>query len=549
MFKPKLIDTLKSYNREQFFNDATAGIIVGVVALPLAIAFAIASGVSPEKGIFTAIIAGLIISALGGSRVQIGGPTGAFIVVVYGIVQQFGINGLIVATFIAGILLIVMGLTKLGNAIKYIPYPLIIGFTTGIAVIIFSSEVKDFLGLKMSSVPADFISKWIAYGQHLSFINFYAAAVGAFTLLVVLLWPKVTRKVPGSLIAIIVTTLAVSFFHLPVETIGSRFGAIPSSLPKPVIPGVSFAIIQQLIRPAITIALLGSIESLLSAVVADGMIGGNHRSNTELIAQGVANICSSVFGGIPATGAIARTATNIKNGGRTPIAGIIHALTLLVIMLFIGKWAALIPMATLAGILILVAWNMSELENFIDVIKGSRSDAAVLVTTFVLTILVDLTVAIEIGMILAAFLFMRKMMQATSVDQAAFTAGQITDEILDTKAVPKGVDVFEINGPLFFGAAYKFKDAMKMLEKPAGVLIIRMRNVPIIDATGIRVLREVHSAAKKRGTKLILAEVNSLQVMNELKKARLVFQIGKGNIKETFENALARATNLIGYKA
>ncbi|MEO8948396.1 MAG: SulP family inorganic anion transporter [Mucilaginibacter sp.] len=540
MFKPKLIDTLKNYKKEQFFKDLVAGVIVGIVALPLAIAFAIASGVSPEKGIFTAIIAGFVISALGGSRVQIGGPTGAFIVVVYGIVQQFGINGLIVATFIAGILLVIMGLTKLGNAIKYIPYPLIIGFTTGIAIIIFSSEVKDLFGLKMGSVPADFISKWLAYGQHIATINLYAAAIGAFTLFIVLLWPKITHKVPGSLIAIIVTTFAVSYFHLPVETIGSRFGAIPSALPMPVIPGVSFAIIQQLIRPAITIALLGSIESLLSAVVADGMIGGNHRSNTELIAQGVANICSSIFGGIPATGAIARTATNVKNGGRTPVAGIIHALTLLVIMLFVGKWAALIPMATLAGILIVVAWNMSELENFLSVLKGAKSDAAVLLTTFVLTVLVDLTVAIEIGLILAAFLFMRKMMQASSVQQAVST-----DELISPDDIPQGVDVFEINGPLFFGAAYKFKDAMKIIENPARVLIIRMRNVPVIDATGIRVLREVHSAAKKQGTKLILAEINSIQVTEELKKARLLFQIGKGNIKDTFQNALMRANELL----
>ncbi|HTE00080.1 MAG TPA: SulP family inorganic anion transporter [Mucilaginibacter sp.] len=544
MFKPKLIDTLKNYHKDQFFKDVIAGIIVGVVALPLAIAFAIASGVSPEKGIFTAIIAGLIISALGGSRVQIGGPTGAFIVVVDGIVQQFGINGLIVATFIAGILLIIMGITRLGNAIKYIPYPLIIGFTTGIAVIIFSSEVKDFLGLKMGSVPADFISKWLAYGQHLSSINLYAVAIGAFTLLVVMLWPKITHKVPGSLVAIVVTTFAVSFFHLPVETIGSRFGAITSSLPKPVIPGVSFAIIQQLIRPAITIALLGSIESLLSAVVADGMIGGNHRSNTELIAQGIANICSSIFGGIPATGAIARTATNIKNGGRTPVAGIIHALTLLVIMLFVGKWAALIPMATLAGILIVVACNMSEVENFFSVLKGSKSDAAVLITTFGLTVLVDLTVAIEIGMILAAFLFMRKMMQVSSVEQAV-TSAQVADEVLETETIPEGVDVFEINGPLFFGVAYKFKDAMKMLEKPARVLIIRMRNVPVIDATGIRVLREVHASTTKQGTKLILAEVNSLQVTAELRKARLLFQIGKGNIKDTFDEATKRANDIL----
>ncbi len=395
----------------------------------------------------------------------------------------------------------------------------------------------------MGTVPADFISKWLAYGQHLPSVNLYAAGIGVFTLLVAFLWPKITHKVPGSLIAIIVTTFAVSFFHLPVETIGSRFGAIPSSLPMPVIPAVSFTTLQQLIRPAITIALLGSIESLLSAVVADGMIGGNHRSNTELIAQGLANICSSIFGGIPATGAIARTATNIKNGGRTPIAGIIHALILLLIMLFVGKWAALIPMATLGGILIVVAWNMSELDNFISVLKGSKSDAAVLLTTFGLTVLVDLTVAIEIGMILAAFLFMRKMMQASSV-QGVSQINQ-ADEMFNPAELPEGVDVFEINGPMFFGAAYKFKDAMKVIENPARVLIIRMRNVPVIDATGIRVLIEVHKEMKRQGTKLVLAEVNSLQVMGELKKVRLLFQIGKGNIRDTFENALKRANYLL----
>jgi len=544
LFKPKLIDTLKNYHKDQFFKDVIAGIIVGIVALPLAIAFAIASGVSPEKGIFTAIIAGIIISALGGSRVQIGGPTGAFIVVVYGIVQQFGVNGLIVATFIAGILLVIMGVSKLGNAIKYIPYPLIIGFTTGIAVIIFSSEVKDFLGLKMGNVPADFISKWIAYGHHLSSVNFYAIFISAFTLLVVLLWSKITRKVPGSIIAIIVTTLAVHFLKLPVETIGSRFGPIPSTLPAPVIPLVSLATVQQLIRPAFTIALLGSIESLLSAVVADGMMGGNHRSNTELIAQGIANVCSSLFGGIPATGAIARTATNIKSGGRTPVAGIVHGLTLLVIMLFVGKWAALIPMATLAGILIVVAWNMSELENFADVFKAAKSDAAILVVTFGLTVLVDLTVAIEIGMIMSAFLFMRKMMQTSSVRQAYLSEDQ-ADDVLSPEEFPKGVDVFEINGPLFFGAAYKFKDAMKVIENPARVLIIRMKNVPVIDATGIRVLKDVYNDSKARGTKLLLAEVNSTQVADELKKARLIFHIGKGNIKNTIDEALKRATDIL----
>lgn len=544
-FKPKIIDTLKNYTKEQFFKDLTAGVIVGIVALPLAIAFAIASGVSPEKGIFTAIIAGFIISALGGSRVQIGGPTGAFIVVVYGIVQQYDVNGLIVATFMAGIILVIMGVARLGNAIKFIPYPLIVGFTTGIAVIIFSSEVKDFLGLKMGSVPADFISKWLAYGQHLSALNWYAIAIGVFTLLTIIWWPKVTRKVPGSLIAIIVTTLAVRFLHLPIETIGSRFGAIASSLPRPVIPGVSFATLQQLIRPAFTIALLGSIESLLSAVVADGMTGGNHRSNTELIAQGVANICSSVFGGIPATGAIARTATNIKNGGKTPVAGIIHAFTLLVIMLFVGKWAALIPMATLAGILVIVAWNMSEVDSFISVLKGSKSDGAVLLTTFLLTVFIDLTVAIEIGMILAAFLFMRKMMQTSSVEQTILTPEDISEDSPLLYNLPKGVDVFEINGPLFFGAAYKFKDTMKLIENPASILIIRMRNVPVIDATGIRVLKDVNNELGKKGSKLILAEVSSEQVTGELKKARLLFQIGKGNIKDTFEQAIKRANDIL----
>ena len=544
-FRPKIVDTLKNYSKAQFYKDAIAGVIVGVVALPLAIAFAIASGVSPEKGLFTAIIAGFIISALGGSRVQIGGPTGAFIVVVYGIVQQYGVNGLVIATFIAGILLIIMGMVRLGNSIKFIPYPLIIGFTTGIAVIIFSSQVKDFLGLKMGNVPADFISKWLAYGHHASSISLYAVIIGGFTLLAISVWPRATHKVPGSLIAIILTTLAVHFFKLPVETIGSRFGAIPSSLPAPVIPGVSFATIQHLIRAAFTIAMLGSIESLLSAVVADGMTGGNHRSNTELIAQGVANICSSLFGGIPATGAIARTATNIKNGGRTPVAGIIHALTLLIIMIFVGKWAALIPMATLAGVLVVVAWHMSETKSFLSILKGSKSDAAVLLTTFLLTVFVDLTVAIEIGMILAAFLFMRKMMQVSSVQQVSSSTDGDAEDILIPDGIPKGVDIFEINGPLFFGAAYKFKDTMKMVENPASILIIRMGNVPMVDATGIRILKEVNAEIKKRGGKLIISEVISEQVLEELKKTRLLFQIGKANVTPTFEKALERMHEIL----
>jgi SulP family sulfate permease len=362
----------------------------------------------------------------------------------------------------------------------------------------------------------------------------------------ILWWPRVTHKVPGSLIAIVITTVAVYFFHLPVETIGSRFGTISSSIPSPVVPHVTFAILQQMIRPAFTIAMLGSIESLLSAVVADGMTGGNHRSNTELIAQGIANICSSIFGGIPATGAIARTATNIKNGGRTPVAGIIHAITLLVIMLFVGKWASLIPMATLAGILVIVAWNMSEMKSFLFVLKGSKSDATVLLATFLLTVFVDLTVAIEIGMILAAFLFMRKIMLSSSVQQTGFSNEETTEDRLMSDSLPDHVDVFEINGPLFFGAAYKFRDTMRLIENPARILIIRMDKVPVIDATGIRVLKDVHEEFNKKGSKLILSEVNSEQVIDELHKSRLLFRIGKANVTASFENAIKRAGDILG---
>jgi SulP family sulfate permease len=421
---------------------------------------------------------------------------------------------------------------------------LIVGFTSGIAVIIFSSQMKDLFGLHMGSVPADFINKWIAYSQNLSTINVYGLIIGISTILVVFLWPKVTHKVPGSLIAIIVSTAAVYVFHLPVETIASRFGSIPSTFPKPVIPVLNIGVIKELIRPAFTIALLGSIESLLSAVVADGMTGGKHRSNTELIAQGTANICSAVFGGIPATGAIARTATNIKNGGSTPVAGIIHAVTLLVIMLFIGKLAALIPMATLAGILIVVAYNMSEWENFRSVLKASKSDAAVLLCTFLLTIFVDLTVAIEIGIVLAAFLFIQKMMKSSSVQQLTPDDSAGIDQSAESN-IPEGVDVFEINGPLFFGAAYKFKEAMKVIEKPAEILIIRMRNVPIIDATGIQTLKEVHKEIRNKGTKLILSEITNEQVLNELTKARLVFQIGKANVTDSFEKAIKRSKEIL----
>ncbi len=550
MFRPKIFDTLKNYNRQQFQKDLLAGLIVGLVALPLAIAFAIASGVSPEKGLYTAVIAGFIISALGGSRVQIGGPTGAFIVIVYGIVQVHGINGLIIATFMAGIMLIIMGLVRLGSIIKFIPYPLITGFTSGIALIIFSSEVKDFLGLKMGAVPADFLDKWVSFVQNIKTVDIYTILIGASTIAIIILWPKITHKVPGSLIAILLTTAVMQFLHLPVETIGSKFGSIPSSLPAPVFPHLDTATIRNLIRPAFTIALLAGIESLLSAVVADGMIGGNHKSNMELIAQGIANIFSAVFGGIPATGAIARTATNVKNGGRTPVAGMIHAITLLLILLFFGKWASLIPMATLAGILIVVAYNMSEWQHFLFVLKGPRSDMAILLTTFLLTVLVDLTVAIEIGMVLASFLFMRNMIKFSDVSVITKDfEGRETGadaESLEHFTIPKNVEVFEITGPLFFGAAYKFKEAMRFIENPPKVLIIRMRKVPIIDATGIKTIKEVYMESKQSGTQLILSEVYSGQIKEQLKEARLLFAIGKANVTETFQGAIERSKAIMG---
>ena len=538
IFRPKLFDILPRYGRKQLGHDLMAGLIVGIVALPLAIAFAIASGVSPEKGLITAIVAGFLISALGGSRVQIGGPTGAFIVIVYGIVQQHGVNGLIIATLIAGIILIAMGLAGLGSLIKFIPHPLIVGFTSGIALTIFSSQLKDLLGLEMGAMPADFIDKWTAVFRHLTSINWAALSISVSTVLIILFWPRVTHKLPGSLLAILITTVVAWQFDLPVETIGSRFGTISASWPSPQWPKLDWETIKVLFQPAFTIALLAGIESLLSAVVADGMTGGNHRSNTELIAQGVANIGSAVFGGIPATGAIARTATNIKNGGRTPIAGIIHAICLFIILLFAGKWAAYIPLATLAGILVLVAYHMSEWQNFLSVLKGPRSDAAVLVSTFLLTVLIDLTVAIEVGMVLAAFLFMRKMIQFSEVKKFTQDTEPDAKDEDDKIQLPAGVEVFEIKGPLFFGAAYKFKDAMRQIEKNPKVLIVRMRSVPVIDATGIQVLKSVVADAKRNGILIILSELQSRQVMQALEDSGLQSEVGKENITASLVEAV-----------
>ncbi|MBI1936848.1 MAG: sulfate permease [Ignavibacteriales bacterium] len=548
MLKPKLFTTLQDYNKNLFMADLTAGVIVGIVALPLAIAFGIASGVTPEKGIITAIIAGFIISAFGGSRVQIGGPTGAFIVIVYGIVQQYGMTGLMIATIMAGVILMVMGFARFGSIIKFIPYPVVVGFTSGIALIIFSTQMKDLFGLSIKNVPLEFHGKWISYFQHLSTFNYYAFGLAALSLLIMIFWHRVTHRIPGSLIAIIVTTILVQVFQLPVETIGSRFGEIPSNLPSPKFYEMDLAAIRNLIGPATTIALLAAIESLLSAVVSDGMIGGKHRSNMELVAQGIANIVSPIFGGIPATGAIARTATNIKNGGRTPIAGIVHAITLLLIMLFFGNLAKLIPMATLGAILVIVAYNMSEWRSFKSLLKSPRSDVVVLLTTFSLTVIFDLTIAIQIGMILAVILFMHRMASVTNV-------GIITRELQDEeetadpnainqKTVPEGVEVFEINGPFFFGAASTFKDAARVIEEPPKVRIIRMRNVPAIDATGLQTLKEFYYDSKKQGTKVILSGVHA-QPLFAMTQAGLLDLFGEENVHGNIDDALDRAREIL----
>jgi SulP family sulfate permease len=548
---PKLVTTLRSYDRTQFSADVTAGIIVGIVALPLAIAFAIASGVAPERGLYTAIVAGFLISALGGSRVQIGGPTGAFIVIVYGIVQQYGYGGLAIATMMAGLMLIVLGVARLGTAIKFIPYPVITGFTSAIALIIFSSQVKDFLGLRMGDVPAEFVEKWNAFAQAIGSVNPWAVLLSGTALAIILIWPRITQRIPGAFVALVVTTAMAQLLNLPVETIGSRFGEIPSGLPSPSIPEMNPAQIAGLVGPAFTIALLAAIESLLSAVVADGMIGGRHRSNMELVAQGVANIASPLFGGIPATGAIARTATNVKNGGRTPVAGVVHAITLLLITLFFGRWAALIPMAALAAILVVVAYHMSEWRTFRTELGSPKSDVAVLLTTFFLTVLVDLTVAIEVGIVLAALLFMRRMAEVTNV---SMITREIDDEgdlyttdsnAVRRRAIPKGVEVYEINGPFFFGAAEQFKDTLGRVARKPRVLIIRMRNVPAIDATGLRALADVTRRTRKDGTLVFLSDVHA-QPLVALGRSDLLDEIGDDNIFGNLDDALNRARAEIG---
>ena len=555
MLVPKLATTLRSYSREQFLRDLGAGLIVGIVALPLAIAFAIASGVTPERGLYTAVIAGFLISALGGSRVQIGGPTGAFVVVVYGIVQQHGIQGLALATMMAGVVLIALGLLKFGGAIKFIPFPVTIGFTSGIALIIFSGEIGDFFGLELHDVPAGFLDKWSTYLAHWGAVNPWAIVVAGATVAILVIWPRINERIPGPFVALLVTTAAVAIFHLPVETIGRRFGEIHASLPHPRLPfdarALSPANLRPLIGPAFTIALLGAIESLLSAVVADGMIGGRHRSNMELVAQGVANLAAPLFGGIPATGAIARTATNVKNGGRTPIAGIVHALTLLAVTVCFGRWAALIPMATLAGVLVVVAYHMSEWHVFVAEFGAPRSDLLVMLTTFGLTVLVDLTVAIEVGMVLAAFLFMRRMAEVTNVSMVTRELNDQSDDY-DTdlnavrrRAVPPEVAVYEVNGPFFFGAAETFRDTLAATQQHPRVLIVRMRNVPAVDSTGLHALRELVRRSRAEGKLVLLSDVHA-QPLVALGRSYLLDELGEDHIFGNIDDALNFARRSLG---
>jgi sulfate permease, SulP family len=538
LFLPKTFSLRKvaAYSKSQIQRDIISGIIVGVLALPLAIAFAIASGVSPEKGLITAVVAGFIISFLGGSRVQIGGPTGAFVVIVLGVVNVYGIEGLIISTIMAGVILVAFGLLRLGTLIKFIPIPLVVGFTSGIAIIIFTSQISDFMGMELSDLPGGFAAKWHLFFTSLGKTNLYALGIAFGTVLLGVYSKRITQKVPGAFIAIIFMTLATQIFKIPVQTIESVFGAIPNSFSFADFSGFQLANITNYIQPAFTIAMLGAIESLLSAVVSDGMIGSKHRSNTELIAQGIANIASGIFGGIPATGAIARTATNVKNGGRTPIAGMVHAVTLLLIMLFFGKYAAKIPMACLAGILVVVAYNMSEWRSFVSILRGSKYDVLVLLVTFFLTVFADLTIAIEVGMVLAALLFMERM---SKLSEVTLIEGE-KEGIEDYSALPKGISVYEINGPFFFGAANRYKEVLREAGMKSEMLILRMRNVPFIDATGMHNFKEVLRTLKEYKVEVVLSGVQPA-VEKELLAAGIDQFIPPENICSVFDAAKKRA--------
>jgi len=546
--EPKLWTVLREgISRAQLARDALSGVIVGVVALPLAIAFAIASGVRPEQGLATAVVAGFLISAFGGSRVQIGGPTGAFVVIVYGVVARHGVEGLAVATLLAGLLLMAMGVARLGTVIQFVPYPVTVGFTSGIALIIATSQLRDLLGLDLATLPPRFLEQLSAYAAHAASVQPTTLAIGLLSIVVTVYWQRVTTRVPGSLVAIVLATALVHGLGLPVETIGDRFGEIHAALPAPKLPAFSWEMVSVLFPDAVAIALLGAIESLLSAVVADGMAGTRHRPNMELVAQGIANVASPLFGGIPATGAIARTATNVRNGGRTPIAGIVHAATLLVIASFLGRAAGLIPLAALAGILLTVAFNMSEWRVFAHLFRSPRSDVVVLLVTFGLTVLVDLSVAIQTGMVLAAFLFMRRMALISDAGpmQRALREDDDADDPDATARfdVPAGVEVFEVYGALFFGAASKFKDAVRRVERPPRVLILRMRHVLAIDATGLRALEDLLDKTRRDGTVLVLSGVHA-QPLVALERSGVLERMGAANVHGNIREALARAREL-----
>ena len=567
MLKPKLFSIIKNRNveltKKSIMNDIIAGIIVAIIALPLSVALAIASGVSPEKGLITAIIGGFLISFLGGSRVQIGGPTGAFVIIIYGIVAKFGIEGLTIATMMAGIFMVFFGLMKFGSVIKFIPYPITTGFTSGIAVVLFSTQIKDFLGLSIEHVPSEFLEKWQVYLSNISTTQFTTLAVGLASLLIIILWPKINKTIPGSLVALIIATLAVKVFHIPVATIGSVFGKISNKITLINIGdlNINLTIMKELITPAITIAFLASVESLLSAVVADGMIGKKHNSNMELIAQGIANIACSLFGGIPATGAIARTAANVKNGGRTPIAGIVHALTLLLIMLVFMPLAQLIPMTTLAAILIIVAYNMSEWHAFKGLLKSTKSDVTVLLVTFSFTVLFDLVVAIEIGMVFAMFLFVKRMSESTKIEDSSLNYKAIYEDAeneneesdfaeIDNLREHLGSKVFlyEINGPLFFGAATAFIDVMKEINSRSSIIILRMKDVPNMDATALSALKTIDKSCRDKHILILYSEVNA-QPMKLLKSTGFISNIGEDRFFKSTLSAIKTANGIINYKA
>ena len=557
-FKPKLFTTIKEgYSKQALVQDLMAGVIVGIVALPLAIAFGIASGASPEAGILTAIVAGFIISFFGGSKVQIGGPTGAFIVIVYGIIQEYGMNGLMIATFMAGAFLILMGVLHLGTIIKYIPYPIVVGFTSGIALTIFATQIKDLFGMQIESVPAGFLDKWVVYAQNIGTINWWSLLVGVCSILIIVFTPKVSRRIPGSLVAIILMTLAALGLKAlgieGIETIGDRF-TISSALPQPEVPKITWDTISRLAQPAMIIAMLGAIESLLSAAVADGVIGDRHSSNQELVAQGIANMVSPLIGGIPATGAIARTMTNINNGGRTPVAGIAHAIVLAVIYLFLMPLVKFIPMACLAGILVVVSYNMSEWRSFKAILRNPKSDIIVLLVTFFLTVIFDLTVAIEVGVLIACLLCMKRMAETTNVsvlsDEIDPTADTDIQGNLEHLIIPEGVKVYEINGPYFFGIGNKFEEMMgdTRAAERAKVRIIRMRKVPFIDSTGVHNLSNMCKMCSQLGVKVVLSGVNP-KVMSVLEKAGMDEQLGKENICSHISLALERAKEILQEKA